>query len=78
MTRRACLMAVSFVSIVTCLVAQVRKDDSKRENPPGIIGTWELVSTEERLTDGSKRPYSDVGPRGQGYRRRPRRRCFVL
>ena len=32
-----------------------------------IIGAWELVSTEERMVDGSKRPYQDVGPNGKGY-----------
>jgi len=32
-----------------------------------IIGSWELVSTEEQMTDGSRRPYTDVGPKGKGY-----------
>jgi lipocalin-like protein len=32
-----------------------------------IIGTWELVSAEEHMTDGSKRPYQDIGPNGKGY-----------
>ena len=32
-----------------------------------VIGAWELVSTEERMRDGSRRPYTDVGPRGKGY-----------
>ena len=32
-----------------------------------IVGAWELVSTEERMLDGSRRPYTDVGPRGRGY-----------
>ena len=32
-----------------------------------LIGTWELVSTEERMKDGSKRHYTDVGPNGKGY-----------
>jgi ketosteroid isomerase-like protein len=67
MMRQASLMTISLVLLTTCFVAQVRKDDSKSENRPRIVGTWELVSTEEHLTDGSKRPYSDVGPRGQGY-----------
>jgi Lipocalin-like domain len=67
MMRQASLIKVSLVSIMTCMVAQVRKDDRKSENQPPIVGTWELVSTEERLTDGSKRPYLDVGPHGQGY-----------
>jgi len=32
-----------------------------------FLGTWKLVSTEERLKDGTVRPYKDVGPHGVGY-----------
>ena len=32
-----------------------------------VIGTWELVSAEEHLTDGSKRPYQNIGANGKGY-----------
>src|SRR5258708_23234280 len=32
-----------------------------------FLGTWELVSTEYRYTDGTRRPYPDVGPHGTGY-----------
>src|SRR5579871_2092456 len=32
-----------------------------------LVGTWELVSTEERLTDGSTRSYPDTGPHGKGF-----------
>jgi ketosteroid isomerase-like protein len=32
-----------------------------------FVGTWKLVSTEEKLKDGSSRVYQDVGPRGTGY-----------
>ena len=32
-----------------------------------FVGTWKLVSTEEKLKDGSSRPYQDLGPRGGGY-----------
>ena len=32
-----------------------------------IIGTWELVSAEEHLTDGSKRPYPNIGASGKAY-----------
>jgi hypothetical protein len=32
-----------------------------------FIGAWELVSTEERLANGSKRHYPDAGPNGKGY-----------
>jgi hypothetical protein len=32
-----------------------------------FLGTWELVSTKYRYTDGTRRPYPDVGPHGKGY-----------
>jgi hypothetical protein len=32
-----------------------------------FVGTWKLVSTEEKLKDGSVRPFKEVGPRGAGY-----------
>src|SRR5882724_5135102 len=32
-----------------------------------FVGTWKLVSTEEKLKNGSSRPYQDVGPHGTGY-----------
>jgi Lipocalin-like domain len=32
-----------------------------------FLGTWKLVSTEEKLKDGTVRPYKDVGPHGVGY-----------
>ncbi|HMI51007.1 MAG TPA: lipocalin-like domain-containing protein [Candidatus Saccharimonadales bacterium] len=32
-----------------------------------FVGTWKLISTEEKLKDGSSRPYQDVGRRGIGY-----------
>jgi Lipocalin-like domain len=32
-----------------------------------FVGTWKLISTEEKLKDGSSRPYQDVGPHGTGY-----------
>jgi hypothetical protein len=31
------------------------------------VGTWELVSTEDHLKDGSTRAYPDVGPHGKGF-----------
>jgi hypothetical protein len=32
-----------------------------------FLGTWKLVSTEEKLKDGTSRPYQDVGAHGVGY-----------
>jgi Lipocalin-like domain len=68
MISRAFVITIGLASIVSCLVAQVRNDDGKSsEDRAHIVGTWELVSTEERLTNGSKRPYLDVGAHGKGY-----------
>jgi hypothetical protein len=65
---RACVMTIGLTSIVICQVAQVRKDEGKSsEDRAQIIGTWGLVSTKERLTNGSERPYLDVGANGRGY-----------
>lgn len=32
-----------------------------------FVGAWKLVSTEEKLKNGSPRSYQDVGPHGTGY-----------
>jgi hypothetical protein len=32
-----------------------------------IVGTWTLVSTAEKLRDGTTRPYPDLGPNASGY-----------
>lgn len=32
-----------------------------------IVGTWKLVSTEQTLEDGTKRPYPRYGPRAKGF-----------
>ena len=32
-----------------------------------LVGTWELVSTEDHLKDGSTRTYPDAGPHGKGF-----------
>lgn len=32
-----------------------------------FLGTWKLVSTEEKLKDGTARAYKDTGPNGVGY-----------
>jgi hypothetical protein len=41
--------------------------DSVRNVHALIVGTWELVSTEEHMADGSKRPYQDIGASRKGY-----------
>src|SRR5215471_1942180 len=35
--------------------------------PSPLVGTWRLVSTEQRLMDGSVRPSPIYGPMGVGY-----------
>ena len=32
-----------------------------------LVGTWKLVSTEEKLKDGSTRPFPQSGPHGKGF-----------
>ena len=32
-----------------------------------LVGTWELVSSEDHLKDGSIRAYPDAGPHGKGF-----------
>jgi hypothetical protein len=32
-----------------------------------FLGTWKLVSSEEKLKDGTVRPFKELGPHGVGY-----------
>ena len=32
-----------------------------------FLGTWKLVSSEEKLRDGTARPFKELGPHGVGY-----------
>lgn len=67
MIRQASVVSIGLILTGIYLAAQVQQNDEKNNVRARIVGTWELVSTEERLTDGSKRPYLDVGPSGKGY-----------
>jgi hypothetical protein len=67
MIRQASVVSIGLIFSVMGLAAQVRQNDSESGVRARIVGAWELVSTEERLTDGSQRPYSDVGAHGKGY-----------
>lgn len=42
-----------------------------------FVGTWKLVSTEEKLKYGSVRPFEDLGPQGAGYLMYSARRVHV-
>jgi hypothetical protein len=56
------------LGVITALaLAETANQDAIDKDRQRLIGAWSLASTEERLPDGSKRPYRDVGPRGKGY-----------
>lgn len=67
MIRQSFAVSVGLVLTIVCLAAQFRQNDSKDGVRARIVGTWALVSTEEHMADGSKRPYLDVGAHGKGY-----------
>jgi hypothetical protein len=67
MVRLVSALAAVFTLLGLCSVAASQKQDSASDVRARIVGTWELVATEERMTDGSKRAYLDVGPRGKGF-----------
>jgi len=66
------LIAVSFATQKSSARQSAKMKDTTGIAPPvsvreRFLGTWELVSTEYRYTDGTRRPYPDVGPHGKGY-----------
>ncbi len=65
MFRQTLTLSAGLVLILVC--REVQKEQSVSDIRARIVGTWALLSTEERLVDGSKRPYLDVGPNGKGY-----------
>jgi hypothetical protein len=68
MIRRTSASVVGLVFMAACSRMAARGDQDIVSNVRAqIIGTWELVSAEEHMTDGSKRPYQDIGASGKGY-----------
>jgi lipocalin-like protein len=67
MRRALALVAGSLLTMVCFRVAAIANQDNVSSIRAKIVGTWELVSTEEYITDGTKRPYQDMGPNGKGY-----------
>ena len=61
MARHTTITLIAFSLMVVCLSAETRKEADAGNVRARIIGTWSLVSTVETMTDGSKRPYLDVG-----------------
>jgi lipocalin-like protein len=67
MIRRVGLLVAALSLMVAGLPAGTRKENNAEKVRARLVGTWKLVSTEETMADGSKRPYPDVGPKGAGY-----------
>ena len=69
MQRRAEKFLAGLILTVAVLLvgAAQQARDAKHADRERFIGTWELVSTEEQLADGSKRPYPDLGKDGKGF-----------
>jgi len=67
MIRATAILVFTFSLIVLNSSAERPKKEDASNDQARMIGAWSLVSTEERLTDGTKRPYLDVGPKGKGY-----------
>ena len=68
MIRRASALVAGSLLTLVCLRVAARGDqDNVSSVRAQIIGTWELVSAEKLMTDGSKRPYQEIGPNGKGY-----------
>jgi hypothetical protein len=56
MIRQAAVLGIGLVLTVAYLLVDVRTRGSDGNDSARVIGTWELVSTEEHMTDGSKWP----------------------
>jgi len=68
MQQRRKLFAGTILTVAVLLLAAAQQArEPQRAERDRFIGTWELVSTEQQLADGSKRPYSDVGKDGKGF-----------
>src|SRR5262245_11042658 len=59
-------LALGFVGLLLGAGAPKAPDGASASVHSQIVGTWELVSTEDRLSDGSTRAYPDAGPHGKG------------
>jgi hypothetical protein len=55
------------MAFLLCTVFQSSAQVSEKSLREALIGTWKLVSTEERLRGGGTRPYPDLGEKASGY-----------
>lgn len=53
----------AFICATLSAFGQAQPDSAKHD----WIGTWRLISTEEKLRDGRTRPYPDLGEKATGY-----------
>jgi hypothetical protein len=70
MNRFCAVLGAMFLILGGLVVARhsfAEQVPESRDAQVQFVGTWKLVSTEEKLKDGSSRPYQDVGPHGTGY-----------
>ena len=59
-------LAGIFAALVVCGGA-IFGTAQRASSPSQVVGTWRLVATQQRLTDGTVRPEVGLGPRGMGY-----------
>jgi Lipocalin-like domain len=69
MARRTTKLFAGTIAIVAILLLASAQQarDARHADRERFIGTWELVSTEQQLADGSKRPYLELGKDGKGF-----------
>ncbi len=67
MKMKATLVTSALLLAVSAYLAIASAQAQKLSVRSRLIGTWMLVSTEQRLKDGTTRPYPDLGPDGKGY-----------
>jgi hypothetical protein len=61
-------MKLSNLTLSFVLASAVLLPAQNRPNgPKSFVGTWKLVSTEEKLRSGGTRPYKDLGANATGY-----------
>ncbi len=60
-------LAASLGVVLATSAAQTFRSTGQTLLRAQLVGTWELVSTEDHLKDGSTRAYPDVGPHGKGF-----------
>ena len=64
-------MLLGLLAISTAIAAARHSTTGPSQTSANVrsqfLGTWKLVSSEEKLKDGSVRPYKFLGPHGVGY-----------